>query len=79
MRAFHAVEPFLYVYAEKPSDLLYGSEKRNLAAQRMWISLSQLTDERNVYEQQPGIRTKVQLTASEAGVLCLSYDGWRKS
>ena len=41
-------------------------------------SLSQLTEERNVYEQQLA-QNQSALTASEAGVLCLSYDGMEKS
>lgn len=40
-------------------------------------SLSQLTEERNVYEQQLA-QNQSALTASEAGVLCLSYDGMEK-
>lgn len=37
-------------------------------------SLSQLTEEKNIYEEQLA-KSMSSLTASEAGVLCLSYDG----
>lgn len=65
---------FSYIYTMK-SQVESFMEQRN----EIWMtenvdSLSQLTEEKNVYEQQLA-KSQSSLTAEAAGVLCLSYDG----
>ncbi|MBR4283683.1 MAG: hypothetical protein IKT48_03125, partial [Anaerotignum sp.] len=63
-----------YMYTMK-SQVEGFMDQRN----QIWLtenveSLSQLTEEKNIYEEQLA-KSMSSLTASEAGVLCLSYDG----
>ena len=63
-----------YMYTMK-SQVEGFMDQRN----QIWLtenveSLSQLTEEKNIYEEQLA-KSMSSLTAAEAGVLCLSYDG----
>lgn len=63
-----------YMYTMK-SQILSFMEQRN----EIWLtenvdSLSELTEEKNIYEQQLS-ESMSSLTAPESGIVCLSYDG----
>ena len=66
-----------YMYTLKSQVTSFMDQRNEIWLTENVDSLSQLTEERNVYEQQLA-QNQSALTASEAGVLCLSYDGMEK-
>ncbi len=63
-----------YTYTMKSQILSYMDQRNEIWLTENVDSLSQLTEEKNIYEQQLAQSTST-LTARESGVLCLSYDG----
>ena len=63
-----------YMYTMKSQVVSFMDQRNEIWLTENVESLSQLTEEKNVYEQQLA-QSQSSLTASEAGVLCLSYDG----
>lgn len=63
-----------YMYTMKSQVTSFMSQRNEIWLTENVESLSQLTEEKNIYEQQLA-QSQSALTASEAGVLCLSYDG----
>ena len=67
-----------YMYTLKSQVTSFMDQRNEIWLTENVESLSQLTEERNVYEQQLA-KNQSALTAQEAGVLCLSYDGMEES
>ena len=63
-----------YMYTMKSQIESFMDQRNEIWLTENVESLSQLTEEKNIYEQQLA-QSQSALTASEAGVLCLSYDG----
>lgn len=63
-----------YMYTMKSQVTSFMSQRNEIWLTENVESLSQLTEEKNIYEQQLA-QSQSALTAGEAGVLCLSYDG----
>ena len=63
-----------YIYTMKSQIMSYMDQRNEIWLTENVDSLSQLTEEKNIYEQQLAQSTST-LTAQESGVLCLSYDG----
>lgn len=63
-----------YMYTMKSQVTSFMAQRNEIWLTENVESLSQLTEEKNIYEQQLA-QSQSALTASEAGVLCLSYDG----
>lgn len=66
-----------YMYTLKSQVTSFMDQRNEIWLTENVDSLSKLTEERNVYEQQLA-QNQSALTAAEAGVLCLSYDGMEK-
>ena len=66
-----------YMYTMKSQVTSFMDQRNQIWLTENVESLSQLTEEKNVYEQQLA-KSMSALNASEAGVLCLSYDGMEK-
>ena len=63
-----------YMYTMKSQVESFMDQRNQIWLTENVESLSQLTEEKNIYEEQLA-KSMSSLTASEAGVLCLSYDG----
>lgn len=63
-----------YMYTMKSQVTSFMDQRNEIWLTENVESLSQLTEEKNIYEQQLA-QSQSSLTAAEAGVLCLSYDG----
>lgn len=63
-----------YMYTMKSQVESFMDQRNEIWLTENVESLSQLTEEKNIYEEQLA-KSMSSLTASEAGVLCLSYDG----
>ena len=63
-----------YMYTMKSQVVSFMDQRNEIWLTENVESLSQLTEERNTYEKQLA-ENMTSLTAQEAGVLCLSYDG----
>ncbi|MBQ3032642.1 MAG: hypothetical protein IJD29_09165 [Anaerotignum sp.] len=63
-----------YMYTMKSQIESFMNQRNEIWLTENVESLSQLTEEKNIYEQQLA-QSQSALTASAAGVLCLSYDG----
>lgn len=63
-----------YMYTMKSQVTSFMAQRNEIWLTENVESLSQLTEEKNIYEQQLQ-KSQSALTAAEAGVLCLSYDG----
>ena len=63
-----------YMYTMKSQVTSFMDQRNEIWLTENVESLSQLTEEKNIYEQQLA-QSQSALTAGEAGVLCLSYDG----
>ncbi len=63
-----------YMYTMKSQVEAFMDQRNEIWLTENVESLSQLTEEKNLYEQQLAKSTS-SLTAANAGVLCLSYDG----
>ena len=63
-----------YMYTMKSQVESFMNQRNEIWLTENVESLSQLTEEKNIYEQQLA-QSQSALTASAAGVLCLSYDG----
>ena len=67
-----------YMYTMKSQVESFMDQRNEIWLTENVESLSQLTEEKNVYEQQLA-QSQSALTASGAGVLCLTYDGLEES
>lgn len=67
-----------YMYTMKSQVESFMDQRNQIWLTENVESLSQLTEERNTYEKQLA-ENMSSLTASESGVLCLSYDGLEES
>ena len=67
-----------YMYTMKSQVVSFMDQRNEIWLTENVESLSQLTEERNAYEKQLAENMSA-LAASEAGVLCLSYDGLEES
>ncbi len=63
-----------YMYTMKSQIASFMNQRNEIWLTENVESLSQLTEEKNIYEQQLA-QSMSSLTAKESGVLCLSYDG----
>ncbi len=63
-----------YMYTMKSQVESFMDQRNEIWLTENVESLSQLTEEKNIYEEQLA-KSMSSITASEAGVLCLSYDG----
>lgn len=63
-----------YMYTMKSQVESFMDQRNEIWLTENVESLSQLTEEKNIYEEQLA-QSQSALTAGEAGVLCLSYDG----
>ena len=63
-----------YMYTMKSQVESFMDQRNEIWLTENVESLSQLTEEKNIYEEQLA-KSMSSLTASSAGVLCLSYDG----
>lgn len=63
-----------YMYTMKSQVESFMDQRNEIWLTENVESLSQLTEEKNIYEEQLA-KSMSSLTASKAGVLCLSYDG----
>ena len=63
-----------YMYTMKSQVESFMDQRNEIWLTENVESLSQLTEEKNIYEAQL-VKSTSNLAASEAGVLCLSYDG----
>ncbi len=63
-----------YMYTMKSQVESFMDQRNEIWLTENVESLSQLTEEKNIYEQQLS-QSMSSLTAGKAGVLCLSYDG----
>ena len=66
-----------YMYTLKSQVASFMDQRNEIWLTENVDSLSQLTEEKNVYEKQLA-QNQSALSAAEAGVLCLSYDGMEK-
>lgn len=66
-----------YMYTLKSQVTSFMDQRNEIWLTENVDSLSQLTEEKNVYEKQLA-QNQSALSAAEAGVLCLSYDGMEK-
>ncbi|MBR4935441.1 MAG: hypothetical protein IKT73_03275 [Anaerotignum sp.] len=65
---------FSYMYTMKSQVESFMDQRNEIWLTENVESLSQLTEEKNIYEEQLA-QSMSALTAARAGVLCLSYDG----
>ena len=63
-----------YMYTMKSQVTSFMDQRNEIWLTENVESLSQLTEEKNIYEQQLA-QSQSAITAGEAGVLCLTYDG----